>query len=109
MKKITSVTLVLMVLIPVLTFAQTAGSLDNTFGTGGIVTTTIGGTDDEAFSVAIQTDGKIVVAGSAYNGTDDDFAIVRYNTNGTLDNTFQILELLMMSMPFLLLFNQMEK
>ncbi|MCG3165513.1 MAG: hypothetical protein POELPBGB_01281 [Bacteroidia bacterium] len=64
------------------------GSLDNTFGTGGIVTTPIGSGDDFAKSIAIQSDGKIVVAGYSYNGTIDVMALARYNTNGTLDNTF---------------------
>ncbi|MEJ7665424.1 MAG: delta-60 repeat domain-containing protein [Hymenobacter sp.] len=42
-----------------------------------------------ASSVAIQSDGKIVAAGYSYNdGTDDDFAVVRYNPNGTLDTSF---------------------
>jgi uncharacterized delta-60 repeat protein len=64
------------------------GSLDNTFGTGGIVTTPIGSGDDFAKSIAIQSDGKIVVAGYSYNGSIDVIALARYNTNGTLDNTF---------------------
>lgn len=64
------------------------GSLDAAFGTGGKVTTVLGGIDDEGNSVAIQSDGKIVVAGSSKNGTDNDFALVRYNSNGTLDGTF---------------------
>lgn len=62
------------------------GSPDNTFGSGGIVTTSIG-SFDAATAVAIQTDGKIVVAGATFNTTLD-FAVVRYNTNGSLDNTF---------------------
>ncbi len=66
------------------------GSLDNTFGadTNGVVITTIGSSDDIARSIAIQNDGKIVVAGYSNNGNDYDFAVVRYNLNGTLDNSF---------------------
>jgi uncharacterized delta-60 repeat protein len=60
------------------------GSLDNTFGIGGIVKTDLGGDYDYGRSVAIQTDGKIVVAGE--NGPD--FALARYKSNGTLDSTF---------------------
>jgi uncharacterized delta-60 repeat protein len=41
-----------------------------------------------AYSVAIQTDGKLVVAGYSYNGGNSDFALVRYTTNGALDLTF---------------------
>jgi uncharacterized delta-60 repeat protein len=62
------------------------GMLDGTFGGGGRVTTPIaGGHGDEAWSVAIQANGRIVVA-----GTDSmlRFAIVRYRRNGTLDPTF---------------------
>ncbi len=64
------------------------GTLDNTFNLTGKVTTDIGSGADIAHAVAIQGDGKIVVAGSSYNGSNDDFALVRYNANGTLDNTF---------------------
>ncbi len=65
------------------------GDLDTTFGGGdGIVTTAIGSGDDEANSVTVQADGKILVGGSSNNGTDDDFTLVRYNTDGTLDTSF---------------------
>ena len=60
------------------------GSLDTSFNGSGIVLTPVGSAG-RPNSVAIQTDGKIVVAGS--NGTDS-FAIVRYNPNGSLDTTF---------------------
>ena len=67
---------------------NTNGSLDNTFGTGGIVTTAIPGSGaDGAGAVAIQSDGKIVAAGYTFNTTLD-FAVVRYNANGTLDTSF---------------------
>lgn len=64
------------------------GSLDNTFGSGGKVITAIGGAADEGSSVAIQTDGKIVVAGMSNNGTNRNFALARYTGTGSLDNTF---------------------
>lgn len=67
---------------------NTDGSLDSTFGTDGIVTTTVG-SGGQAASVAIQqSDGKIVAAGYSNNGIDDDFAVVRYNTDGSLDTSF---------------------
>ncbi len=59
------------------------GSLDQSFGAGGKVTTDIHAIDDGR-SVAIHRDGKIVVAGSA----SDKFAVARYNTNGLQDLTF---------------------
>ncbi|MEI8386715.1 MAG: Ig-like domain-containing protein [Verrucomicrobiota bacterium] len=66
----------------------TPGNLDTGFGSGGIVTTAIGSGDDTASGVAVQIDGKIVVVGTSYNGSNKDFAVVRYNTDGTLDTTF---------------------
>ena len=41
-----------------------------------------------AYSVSVQDDGKLLVAGYSFNGTDNDFAVVRYNTDGTLDTSF---------------------
>ena len=67
----------------------TTGALDPTFGTEGIVTTSIGNGNSFAYSVAIQSDGKIVVAGMAYDvNWVPEFAIVRYDTYGALDTTF---------------------
>ena len=86
-------TLALVVLTLILTSqftsAQTAGTLDSTFGTGGRVTTSFGGNGDTGNSIVVQTDGKLVVGGSTTNLDDTtDFALARYNSNGTLDNTF---------------------
>jgi uncharacterized delta-60 repeat protein len=64
------------------------GDLDTSFDTDGIVTTAIGAGGDEAKSVALQGDGKIVVSGHTVNGGNYDFAVVRYNTNGSLDTSF---------------------
>ena len=64
------------------------GSLDGSFGTGGLVTTGIGPGDDQAVDVAVQTDGKILVSGESFNGANSDFALVRYNANGSLDASF---------------------
>ncbi|MER6352931.1 hypothetical protein ABT186_14050, partial [Streptomyces sp. NPDC001634] len=63
------------------------GSLDSTFGTGGKVLTDFGGID-EAFGVALQTDGKIVAAGLTTASGNADFALARYNTDGSLDSCF---------------------
>jgi uncharacterized delta-60 repeat protein len=66
-----------------------AGILDNTFGIGGIVTTAIGNGYVYGNAMALQTDGKILVAGSfSYNNSNFEFALLRYNTNGSLDTTF---------------------
>jgi len=65
------------------------GSLDTTFNGDGRVTTDFGGSSDYGYDVAIQPDGKIIVAGSAYDlVTDEDFALVRYNPDGSLDASF---------------------
>lgn len=64
------------------------GVLDITFGIGGKINTDIGGSNDLGQSTAIQSDGKIVLAGWCITGTYDAFGLARYNTNGTLDNTF---------------------
>ncbi len=64
---------------------NTDGSLDTTFTSNGKVITDIGSsTSDRANAVAIQSDGKIIVAGTS----GQDFALARYNTDGTLDTTF---------------------
>lgn len=64
--------------------AQTDAALDVTFGDKGKVTTSFIGANDEARAVAIQSDGKIVVAGS--DGSD--FLVMRYLENGALDPSF---------------------
>jgi len=48
----------------------------------------VGAGADEARALAIQTDGKIVLAGYSHNGTHEDVALVRYNTDGSLDTGF---------------------
>jgi uncharacterized delta-60 repeat protein len=65
------------------------GSLDATFGTGGLVTTAIGLEKDEAFALAIQPDGKLVAGGSSLNVDNSvSMSIARYNPDGSLDTTF---------------------
>jgi len=60
------------------------GTLDDTFDMDGRATMTLSGGDDAAGDVAVQGDGKIVVAG--YSG--DDFAVARFTTSGEPDDTF---------------------
>jgi uncharacterized delta-60 repeat protein len=66
------------------------GILDTSFSDDGIQTTPIGSGDDVAYAVGIQSDGKLVVAGSAFNGVNNDFALARYTITGTLDTTFGV-------------------
>ncbi|MEO6750483.1 MAG: cadherin-like beta sandwich domain-containing protein, partial [Chthoniobacteraceae bacterium] len=65
-----------------------AGNLDLSFGGTGIITTDIGSSYDSASAVVVQPDGRILVAGSAYLGTNYDFAVARHNPDGTPDTTF---------------------
>ena len=65
------------------------GDLDESFGTGGKVLTDFREYQDGAFAVTLQADGKIVVAGYSWTPTSyPDFALARYNPDGTLDLTF---------------------
>jgi uncharacterized delta-60 repeat protein len=65
------------------------GTPDGTFGNGGQVTTDFDGFNDDAFSVLVQPDGKLVAVGSAKNPANFyDFAAVRYLSDGTVDTTF---------------------
>ena len=71
---------------------NTDGSLDTSFGTGGRVS---GGVNGQAYAVAIQPDGKIVLAGEfsfdSTSGSDfSDFTVARFNANGSLDTSFGI-------------------
>ena len=63
---------------------NTDGSLDSTFGTDGKVTTNFGELSFGAKAIAIDGQDRIIVAGSS----DGDFALARYNTDGSLDATF---------------------
>jgi uncharacterized delta-60 repeat protein len=88
----------LLAMIPVSQYAnaldvtpQAPGDLDSTFGIAGKVTSSFSGFGDQANAMAIQADGKIVAAGSTRTSNSDgntDFALARYNVDGTLDTTF---------------------
>ncbi len=60
------------------------GNLDDSFGTGGVVRTNVF-EEDEAFALAIQENGKIVVTGHSYSMS---FLVLRYDSNGSLDTDF---------------------
>lgn len=63
------------------------GYLDRTFNQKGFYTFQIA-QNTKPTSLAIQTDGKIVVSGNCFNGNDTDFFITRVNTDGSVDSTF---------------------
>jgi len=76
-------------LVPTLTYGQTqSGTLDTSFGTGSKVTTDFAGSGDGAGAIAVQPDGKLVAAGAATINWQVDFALARYNSDGTLDTSF---------------------
>jgi uncharacterized delta-60 repeat protein len=66
------------------------GQLDTSFSFDGRVTIDFdGGTgSDQAASLALQSDGRIVVVGSTYDGSQTDIAVARLAGDGTLDTTF---------------------
>lgn len=68
------------------------GTLDTGFGSNGMVTTDFAGYNDEIRSIAIQADGKLLVAGltetRVHSLSKLDFALARYNSDGTLDTGF---------------------
>jgi uncharacterized delta-60 repeat protein len=68
------------------------GTFDNTFGVSGVTKTNVGSASDRAQTIAIQDDNKILMSGQiwVYTGGEwnTEIGIVRYNEDGTLDNTF---------------------
>lgn len=64
------------------------GSLDPTFGTAGIARTDFPGDREGASEILLAPDGRILIAGSSGNQTSDDLALVRYNSDGSLDTSF---------------------
>jgi uncharacterized delta-60 repeat protein len=62
------------------------GTVDGAFNGGETIISGMG--KSYANALVIQSGNKIILAGYAYNGSSDDFAIVRCNTDGSLDNTF---------------------
>jgi len=67
------------------------GSLDQSFGDGGLVLSDFG-TVNSAKDIALQKDGKILVAGNTYIEDGEQanrvFTLARYNTDGSLDASF---------------------
>ncbi|HEY9692375.1 MAG TPA: DUF4347 domain-containing protein [Oculatellaceae cyanobacterium] len=70
-----------------LTRINSNGTSDTSFGNYGQVITNLGGFENKV-NVAVQADGKIVVAAWSDSGSQPQIGVVRYNSNGTLDNTF---------------------
>lgn len=64
------------------------GTLDTGFGTGGIVTTSVGSGVNWGFGIAVQTDGNVVVAGTTSGSSGTDVMVVRFTPAGALDLMF---------------------
>ena len=73
--------------VPASSALGASGDLDPSFSGDGLVTTNLTPGDDAARGVAVQADGKIVVAGRAAGGGGQ-FAVARYTAGGALDPTF---------------------
>ncbi len=67
---------------------RTDGTLDPTFGTGGLVTTDLGGQNQAIKGVTLQSDGKILVCGDFQPSGPSMFLAARYRTDGSLDPAF---------------------
>jgi uncharacterized delta-60 repeat protein len=67
---------------------KTDGTLDSTFSDDGKLIFPIGVSDDQARSVTLDENGKLLIAGLSYNGKNYDFSAARVNDDGNLDSTF---------------------
>ncbi len=68
---------------------NTDGTIDSSFGSGGIVITDFAGNEDVPNSIAVQGDGKIVAVGSSYDSSSNAYvALARYTADGSLDSSF---------------------
>ncbi|MEP6705227.1 MAG: hypothetical protein ABJB34_10525, partial [Acidobacteriota bacterium] len=77
------------------------GTLDTSFDGDGVVVTPVGPGYDVGYSIAFQTDGKILVSGRSDSSPSfvTSYAIVRYNANGSLDTTFDADGIVIVPMP----------
>lgn len=88
-KLVTMVAVVMSIILPPGLARAAVGDLDNTFDTDGKLSTDFFGGPEAAFDVVVQPDGRIIVAGAARTAsTGADFALARYNSDGSLDTSF---------------------
>lgn len=66
------------------------GELDSSFGEDGRVATALSHFGDQAYAIAVQPDGRILVGGSSSSSANLDFAVVRYTREGALDESFNL-------------------
>lgn len=67
---------------------NTDGTIDNSFGTDGEVVVDVDGDEDQGRAVVVQDDDKILVAGRAHIGGQNDVLVMRFNADGTFDSSF---------------------
>lgn len=67
------------------------GNFDTTFGTNGIVTTNFLNENNQANSIAIQDDGKILIGGVSGNQIHSDFGLARFNSELVLSNPINLI------------------
>ena len=67
---------------------NTDGSLDLNFGVDGQVVHEVSVASDELADITVQADGKIIAIGRTNGGADYDIVVVRFNPDGSIDNTF---------------------
>lgn len=64
------------------------GQRDAGFGSNGVITIALGGGDEVAHAIRLDPTGRMLIVGSAFNGTDNDLIVVRFAEDGTLDQGF---------------------
>ena len=64
------------------------GNLDNSFGINGEAVTSFNQSGEQIFDLKISADDKITAGGINEDGRQNDFAIARFNSNGSLDSSF---------------------
>jgi uncharacterized delta-60 repeat protein len=69
---------------------DTTGDPDSTFGNTGLITYVIGTQYDEFHDIAVQADGKIIVAGRTWQNNSYDFVVMRVMPDGSADSTFGV-------------------
>lgn len=69
------------------------GTLDSSFGTNGVIITDFDNSDDVSYSLSVQSDNAIVLAGYSYKrqpASKTKFALAKYGVNGALDSSFGV-------------------
>lgn len=97
-EKLMTVGLVVLGFMVIGSWGGAATQLDTTFGEDGFALQDFGIGDDEVFSLAVQSDGKIVAAGYSFNGAVKNLAVARFLEDGTKDVDFSNDGLLTLSM-----------